>query len=197
MTIEFEAKFLNIDKDAMRKHLKEKGAQLLRQEFEQKRVNFHLPQEKRHKDVWLRVRDEGDKITLSLKMVTGKNIHDQKELSIMVDGFDKAVALLDAIGCEKKVFEQTKRELWKLGDAEITIDTWPGVAPFVEIEGPSEQAVKDTAELLGFDYVKAVFGSVSTVYERQYHIPLEEIEQIVGEITFNNEKLKALQPRNQ
>ncbi|HUC31499.1 MAG TPA: class IV adenylate cyclase [Candidatus Paceibacterota bacterium] len=195
MTTEFEAKFTDIDKDEMRRRLKKKGAQLLRPEFEQKRLNFHLPGDKRNKDAWLRVRDEGDKVTLALKMITGKNIQDQKELSITVDDFDKAIALLEAIGCERKLFEITKRELWKLNDADITIDTWPGIPTFVEIEAPSEQAVKDAALALGFDYAHAIFGSVSAIYELHYNMYLEEIEGIVGGLTFDNQKLKALQPR--
>jgi len=192
MTPEIEAKFLNINKDEMRKRLKEKGAKLIRPEFLQKRVNFHLPKEKQSKDAWLRVRDEGDKITLSLKMITGEKIEDQKEISFIVEDFNKAVILLEAIGCERRVLQESKRELWQINDVDITIDEWPGLEPFVEIEGKSENEVRNIAQLLNFNYNDAVFGAVGKVYKMRYGISLDEMEQKVGEITFVNKKLKYL-----
>ena len=191
--IEFEAKFLDIEKEKMRALLAQKGAILIRQEYNQKRFNFHLPKDKRSNDSWLRVRDEGDKITLALKMITGSTIEDQKEISLVVDNFDNAITLLELIGCEKKAYQESKRELWKMDQVEITIDEWPGLEPFVEIEGQSENDVKRCAGVLGFNYETALFSSVGRVYEIKYGISLDEIEEKVGDITFGNKKLMALQ----
>ncbi|MGB3921976.1 MAG: ATP-binding protein [Minisyncoccia bacterium] len=141
--IEFEAKFLDIEKGKIRALLKHKGARLVRPEYSQKRFNFHLPKDKRSNDAWLRVRNEGDRITLALKMITGSSIEDQKEIQLVIDSFDNAITLLESIGCEKKAFQESRRELWKLGQTEITIDEWPGLEPFVEIEGSSEDEVKN------------------------------------------------------
>src|SRR3989344_8884044 len=97
--IEFEAKFLDIEKERIRTLFGQKGATLIRPEYNQRRFNFHLPKEKRSNDSWLRVRDEGDKITLALKMTTGSNIEDQKEIQLVIDSFDKAIELLESMGC--------------------------------------------------------------------------------------------------
>jgi len=191
--IEFEAKFLNIDKEEIRSILRQKGATLVRSEYGQRRYNFHLPKENRSNDAWLRVRDEGDKITLALKMITGSNIEDQKEIQLKIDSFDNAIKLLESIGCEKKAYQESKRELWKMKEVEITIDKWPGLEPFVEIEGQSEDDVKMCAEILGFNYKTALFSSVGRVYKIKYGISLDEIEQKVGDITFDNKKLATLQ----
>ena len=72
MEIEYEATFPNINKDEIRKRLEKAGAILIRPEYLQKRVPFHLPKEKRSKGKFVRVRDEGDKITLSLKVFDGE-----------------------------------------------------------------------------------------------------------------------------
>lgn len=189
---EIEAKFLNINKDEIRKKLIEAGAILSRPEFNQKRVNFHLPKEKKSNDKWLRVRDDGGDITLSLKEISGKNISDQKEISTTIDNFDNMVNLLESIGCEKKALTFTKRELWKLNGVEITIDTWPFFEPFIEIEGVSEESVVKTAKILGFNFENAVFGAVGKLYKDKYNISLDEIEIQVGDITFDNEKMKKL-----
>ena len=61
MHIEYEATFTNVDKDEMRGKLRRAGAELIRPEYLQKRIPFHLPKEKRRDDAWLRVRDEGDR----------------------------------------------------------------------------------------------------------------------------------------
>lgn len=111
MEIEYEAKFLNIVKDEIRDVLKKSGATLVRPEYQQKKFNFRLPKEKRSDNAWVRVRDEGDKITLSLKVISGEAIADQKEISLTIDNFDDAGSLLEKIGCERKAYQESKREL--------------------------------------------------------------------------------------
>ena len=178
MDVEYEGKFLNIDKEEMRHRLKKIGARLERSEYLQRRIPFRLPKEKQSKNSWLRVRDEGDKITLSLKMVDGEGIEGQKEICLEVDNFDNAVKLLEAIGCEPKSYQETKRELWKLEGAEITIDEWPFLEPFVEIESSSEEDVKKVAEKLSFNYADAIFGGVGKLYKLKYGIHPDEVNNL-------------------
>jgi adenylate cyclase class 2 len=178
MDIEYEAKFTNIDKDEIRRRLSKAGAELIRPEYLQKRIPFHLPAERRSKDTWLRVRDEGDKITLSLKTIDGDKIEDQKEICLVVSSFEDAVELLKAIGCEPKSYQETKRELWKLDDVDVTIDEWPFLEPFVEVEGPSENAVKNASEKLGFRYEDAVFGPVAKLYGKKYNLNSYQVSDI-------------------
>jgi adenylate cyclase class 2 len=178
MEIEYEAKFININKDEMRERLAKVGARLVRPEYLQKRIPFHLPIGTRSKDAWLRVRDESDKITLSLKKVDGDNIENQKEICLEVDSFNDAVELLKAIGCESKSYQESKRELWKLDGTDITIDEWPFLEPFVEIEGDSEESVKRVSEKLGFKYADAIFGAVGKLIKMKYGIHPDEINDM-------------------
>ncbi len=168
MHIEYEATFENVDKDAIRAKLKEAGATLVRPEFVQKRVVFNLPKGHEIPGGWLRVRNEGDKVTMSLKVVNGDKIEDQKEICLTVDDVDNAVEFLTAIGAERKAYQETKRELWRLDGTEITIDEWPFLEPFVEVEGPDEATVRAASEKAGFDYATALFCSVDTLYARKY-----------------------------
>lgn len=175
MNIEYEAKFLNIDKDDIRHRLLTAGALLIRPEYLQRRIPFYLPGDAASVNNWLRVRDEGDKITLSYKSVDGDKIHNQQEICIVVDNFDNAVELLKQIGCKPKSYQETKRELWRLDNVEITIDEWPFLEPFLEVEGESEDAVRNVSEKIGFDYEKAVFGAVGKLYVMKYGVPMEQI----------------------
>lgn len=185
MQIEFEAKFTNVDKKDIRSKLKKAGAKLVRSEFLQKRVALHLPK-KSIKNGYLRVRDEGDRITVSLKYIAGKKIEDQKETQIVVDNFENAVSLLHSLGCTSKAYQETKREIWKLGTVDITIDEWPHLEPFVEIEGKSASLVQKVSEKLGFNYNEAIFGAVDTLYNLKYGVSKDIINNHTPEIIFNS-----------
>lgn len=184
MNIEYEATFPNVDKDDVRKRLKAAGAILVRPEYLQKRIPFWLPGKKNSKDSWLRVRDEGDKVTLSLKTHDGEHIENQKELCFEVNNFDDAVELLEAIGCTRKSYQETKRELWTLDGVEVTIDEWPFLDPFVEVEGKDEESVKNASKKIGFDYGTALFCSVGNLYVQKYGIRPDKINTL-EKLVFN------------
>ena len=187
MKIEYEATFVKVDKDEIRERLTSVGAKLIKLEFLQKRITLNLPSGHELKDGWLRVRDEGDKITLSLKVVDGDKIENQKEISLAVDNLENTCDILQTIGCVKKSCQETKRELWKINDVEITIDEWPFLEPFVEIEGPSEQAVKVVAGELGFEWSNAKFCAVGTLYAEKYGITEDKINNQIPKIVFKME----------
>jgi adenylate cyclase class 2 len=175
MAIEFEATFPNVKKDQIREVLKKIGATCIKSEFMQKRTVFTLPQGHEITGGWLRVRDEGDKITMSLKVIDGDKIEDQKEINLKVDSYENARSLLNVMGCTEKAYQESKRELWSLDGVEITIDEWPFLEPFVEIEGKSEQSVRMMSEKMGFAYKKALFCSVATLYHMKYGVTEDEI----------------------
>ncbi len=185
MHIEYEATYPDINKDEIRGRLTTAGATLIKPEFLQRRAVFHLPKGHEIPGGWLRVRDEGDKITMSLKIVNGSRVEDQKEIYLEVNNFDEAVKLLEATGCVKKAFQETKRELWKIDTVEITIDEWPFLEPFVEVEANSEESIKVVSEKLGFDYTQAVFGAVDVLYNKKYGVATDIINNHTPEITFN------------
>lgn len=184
MQIEFEATFPNIKKDDARKMLKKAGAKLERPEFLQKRINFFVPDDV-IKNSWLRVRDEGDKITMSLKKYDGSSIEKQQEICLVVNNFDNAIKFLTAIGFKEKSYQETKRELWILDGAEITIDEWPYLEPFIEVEGKSEKEVKKTCQELGLNYNEALFCPITILYSMKYNIPANIIDSKIPKITFN------------
>lgn len=172
MNTEIEAKFLNVNKDAIREQLKALGAELVFAEKKFQRITFDNP-ELKAKNAWIRLRDEGGKITLALKMVSDPNsISGMKESSFEVKGWDEIVMFVESLGYMQKGQEENYREEWKLGDVVFDIDTWPLVNSWLEIEAPSEELVKEYAQKLGFDYSKAVFGSADIVYRDFYGIEI-------------------------
>ncbi len=185
MNIEYEATYENINKDDIRAKLIKLGAKLIKPEFIQKRIVFNLPQGHEIENAWLRIRDEGNKITMSLKVLDGDKIYNQKETMLEVDSFKEAEKFLTLIGCKKKAFQESKRELWNLNGVEVTIDEWPFLEPFVEVEGRSEKDVKKMSNKLGFNYSEALFCSVDILYNRKYGIDLDKINYNMPLISFD------------
>lgn len=175
---EIEAKFTKVDPDEIRGKLRSIGAACIHPERLMRRVTFDLADRSLHADgAWLRVRDEGDRITLSYKRHSGRGIHDVEDITVTVDDFDQSVTLLERIGMVRKSYQETRRETWRLGEVEVTIDWWPWIEPFVEVEGPSENAVRLATKQLGFDWSTAVFGGVAPVYMDAFDVTEDFINQ--------------------
>jgi adenylate cyclase class 2 len=183
MIIEYEATFQDIDKEDIQERLKNTGAELIRAEFLQKRVVLLPPAGHEINGGFIRVRDEGDKTTLTLKIIDGTNISDQKETSFEVSDFDAAVSLLNGIGCISKSYEESRRELWNLDGVEIMIDEWPYLGPLVEVEGKSEQEVKAVSEKIGFDWNNAKFCAIGKLYVEKYGLGPIDLANKTGKMT--------------
>lgn len=176
MQIELEAKFLDVDVKKLRALLAEKGAALVHPERLMRRKNFDYPDMRLEKiGGWVRVRDEGDKVTLAYKQLADRTLTGTKEVSLTVEDFDTISHLLSVIGLENKSFQETKRERWEYNGIEVTIDTWPWIPTFVELEGISEEKLRETAQQLSFDWSNALHGSVEIAYQAYYSVSEEEI----------------------
>ena len=192
MKNEIEAQFLDINKDVMRSKLKEIGAKLEKPEVLMRRTVFYTGEHS-----FARVRDEGDKIVMTYKDVSDDHsILGTKEVNVVVENFDDAVLFLQGCGLKIKAKQETEREVWELGEVEICIDTWPWIPTFMEIEGPTEESVWDTAKKLGFDKTQAKFGSVDTTYQYYYGIDTDVINLHTPEISFDMDPPEWVKPLN-
>ena len=94
----------NINKEELRKKLRLLKASLIHKERLMRRINYDYQDSRLEKiGGWIRVRDEGDKITLAYKQLNDRTIHGTKEISIIVNNFEDTCSLLEAIGLKKKV----------------------------------------------------------------------------------------------
>lgn len=167
MQTEIEAKFADIEIETIRKKLKDSGAQLVHPMRLMRRALIEEPHMQKHNG-FIRIRDEGDKVTLTYKEHRKNELHGAKEIEVIVSSFEDTVSLFQEAGWSYKTFQESKRETWELDDNEIVIDIWPWLDPFIEIEGPSEDSLKSGAEKLGLDWGEAIFGSVDILYNRKF-----------------------------
>jgi adenylate cyclase class 2 len=170
MQQEIEAKFLNVDLDDVRARLKKAGAELKQPMRLMRRAIIDYPDRRMQtgSDAWIRVRDEGDKITLTYKSSKEHAFGGAHEIETRVSDYGQTVAIFQAIGLKVHAEQESKRETWQMNDVEIVLDEWPWLKPYIEIEGPTEESVQAAANTLGFDWQQAVFGSVTTAYRSQY-----------------------------
>jgi adenylate cyclase class 2 len=115
MDTEFEARFLDIDTDAVRDKLAGQGAVCVMPRTLTRRIVF------KNKDIaerggWLRLRDEGRRVTMTYKQTTSdvSAIDTTLEAEIQVNDFQAAKALLEAMGFEALRYQENYREEWKL-----------------------------------------------------------------------------------
>lgn len=171
MQTEIEVKFLNVDIDDVRRRLKDAGAHLEQPMRQMKRALIEEPHHAKE-SMFIRIRDEGDKVTLCLKKKTKAlmeaTIDSTFEIETTVGDFDTTVQIFDVAGWKYTTFQESKRETWVLDEAEVVIDEWPWISPYIEIEAATEEIVRSVADKLGFSWDDAVFGSVDVIYNKEY-----------------------------
>ncbi len=169
---EIEVKFLTIDPQKMQEKLVAIGAKKVFEKTYRRRV-FDYPDLRLHKDgAWLRLRDEGEKITLSYKHRLGQKTHDGTAndesmvvIEVSVDDFEKTALLLQKIGFAEKHYIENRRVRYVLGEVEFDIDTYPRLDPYLEIEAPTWEEVDRAIELLGLNPQERKIFSTYQIYK--------------------------------
>ncbi|MDB5179303.1 MAG: uncharacterized protein JWN01_1246 [Patescibacteria group bacterium] len=189
MKTEIEAKFLNVDHDQIRGRLRAVGAVCVTPMRLMKRAIIDFPDRRLQNgpfNSYVRVRDEGGKITLTYKKFESLSVDGAKEIETTVGSFEDTIAVFTAIGLEVGSLQESKRETWKYQGCDIELDEWPWLKPYLEIEGSSEEELKNTARALGLDWSDAAFGDVMVAYRAQYpHLRVGETVGNLAEVKFN------------
>jgi adenylate cyclase, class 2 len=164
---EIEGKFRIESIEQIRSRLASAGAECIHSMRLMKRA---LIEESHHEaeNSFIRIRDEGDKVTLTYKRREAETLHGQKEIEVTVSDFDKTIELFTAAGWEYITFQESKRETWTLDGAEVVIDEWPWIDPYIEIEADNEDTVRSVAQTLDVKWETANLGSVDNFYKEQF-----------------------------
>lgn len=166
---EIECKFLDVDVAELEKKLKALGA---KKEFSRifRRYVMDFPDRRLdNQHSWLRIRDEGDKVTFTYKqrkgVKDGQSDEGMREIEVVVSDFEHTAEIMRAIGMENKFYEENRRTLYRLGDVEFAIDEWPLIPPYLEIESDSWDKVDEAAKKLGFSLKDKRIFSTAQVYK--------------------------------
>lgn len=199
--IEFEAKFLDIDKNKLIEKLKSLGAKLKQSNTLYKRSMFGLCDVKKG---YVRVRDEGDKVTMTSKIYKDSKFPQEFEI-IIKDDFEKGRAFLQSLNLNEKAYHETMREKWNLSlgkspknNCEIAFDCIPGIPMYVEVECKSHKNLTKAIKLLGLTNHKKLYGAYGKTYVEYYGMTENDINNTIPKLTFKNikEELKTYIKKN-
>jgi adenylate cyclase class IV len=182
----YEAKFYPVERDQIRTKLSGIGAKMVLPERKMRRSLLRQYQYTQLKCDYIRVRDEGQftKISAIINPVEGGLISDRKQIDVLANSYEETIKLFQAMGFIFDTYQEMLREIWQLGNAEIKIDTWPGLLTFIEIHAGSEEEVKGIAEKLGFSWDKKIITSVTEIFMKVYHLTDKEVMHLLTNITF-------------
>lgn len=166
MNTEYEVRVLEIDHDEMVKKLESLGAEFKFSTLQQRLVYDLKP---KCDNKWIRLRTNGQTSTITIKDVEAKTVDGTKELEIEVSDFDKANEILEVLGYHNRGFQQNKRTQYILDGVELDLDRWPLIPEYMEIEGPSEEAVYNCLDKLGIDKSEIVTLDVASIYTHYGH----------------------------
>ncbi|MGW6619611.1 class IV adenylate cyclase [Nocardia sp. NPDC055002] len=174
MPIEHEAKILDIDPDTIERHILDKGGHKFGERFMRRYVYDVTPGVD---GKWIRLRDDGKRTTLAVKEITSDAIDGTHEVEVSVDDFAATNALLEMMGFSAKSYQETKRTSYTLDGAELELDSWPGIPPYLEIEAATKADVIRVAELLGYTEADLTGENTIKIYAR-HGIDLNMIREL-------------------
>ncbi|MFG3618379.1 class IV adenylate cyclase [Nocardia sp. NPDC047654] len=174
MPIEHEAKILDIDPDTIEQHIVDTGGRKLGERFMRRYVYDITPGDE---SKWIRLRDNGKGTTLAVKEITSDAIGGTHEVEVGVDDFSATNALLERLGYTAKSYQENKRVSFVLDGAQLEVDTWPRIPPYLEIEAATEDEVIRIAELLGYTEADLTGENTIKIYAR-HGIDLDTVREL-------------------
>ena len=155
MAREIEAKLKLDDPEALAQRLKEVSARWQGEVVETNAIYDTEDRSLLAADKALRIRSARDvnssavHCTMTYKgPVHPGRFKNRDEIEMTVSDAHIAGELLERLGFARVFRFQKHRQSWKLGECKVEIDRLPYLGAFLEIEGPSEEAIAQTRQIL-------------------------------------------------
>lgn len=129
---------------------------------------------------WIRLRKSNEKVELTVKHILNKNkdkIQKVKEVEIEVSSLEEANLILESIGVVHRNYQEKIRYSYTYKNAEVEIDLWPGLEPYVEIECDSEDVINEIIDMLVFNDKRIVSLNTEELY-REKGIDILKISEL-------------------
>lgn len=176
MATEIEARFLEVDVPAFVQRLQELGAEdrgvvLLRETIF---YDQELTWRESGREL-VRVREGREGVVVSYKHAAEDTVTGTEEVEFRADDRGAVEQFLRRLGLVAYRQQEKRRHTFWLRGVRIDLDSWPQVPTYVEVEGPTETAIREVARMLGLDWSQAIFGNAGLLIEERYGIPVREL----------------------
>jgi len=172
MADEIELKFMDIDKKAIIRRLKEIGA-IKEFEGEMQSITFLKDGFARgdSSKKYLRIRKIGEECFLTYKgPAKDSKLHIRDEIEIKVSDFDATVKIITALGFSTSPLFKKRRMHHTLGKSHIEIDELEGIPAYLEIEAESEKKMGELCALLGLDMSEGKNKTIVEIYPEKFNL---------------------------
>jgi len=187
MSKEIEKRFFNFDRLEIEKILKELGA------VKKGIYLFKIVQFKANPPIkTLRVRDEGFRITFTIKEKT--NDYDI-ENEVIINNFNEMRIMINKLGFKEKYYMEKIREIYDIGESELIFDHYPGLPGYIEIEAPTEDELNELIKNFKLD-PNEKFGNFSIMYKELYQTGVDDLGYLNISFDNVNETVKPLVNKN-
>lgn len=119
---------------------------------------------------WVRLRKSNDKVELTVKHIYDKNndkIQKVKEFEIQVSDLDETNKLLEELGLVRRNYQEKIRYSYVYKSAEIELDIWPNLEPYMEIECDDATVIDEIVSLLEFNDKRIVSMNTEGLYKEK------------------------------
>jgi adenylate cyclase class 2 len=183
---EIEVKFFPIDIAEIQKKLTDAGATLKNPMRLMRRKVYGGEANPNMDSTYGRVRDEGDVVTMSAKYSAQNNrITSQREAQIVINDFESGTQVLESFGLVPTDYQENRRETWKFSDGTLVeLEEWPDLPAYLEIEGPSVEALRAVAEQLGLTWEEHLTGPTNDLYMAHHGLTKEETHKKLADLRF-------------
>ena len=174
-TQEIECRFLEIDKETLIQKLIALGAINKGEVILEEIIIYDSAEEWKNENKFIRLRKAGDTAKVAYKEYKSQSIDGAYEIEFGIEDYDKAILFFERIGLKPFRYQQKRRHTFELNEVVFDIDTWPNIPPYLEIEGNSEQALKDATIAIGYNWDNAIFNNARWILETKYNIPIRSL----------------------
>lgn len=129
---------------------------------------------------WIRLRETNGKSELTVKHILEKQTDRFQyviENEIEVSSLEETNVILESVGISKRAYQEKVRYSYEYKDAEIEIDVWPLLKPYLEIECDNEDVINEIIENLNLENHECVSLNTEALYKR-INIDIHSISEL-------------------
>ncbi len=169
---EIEVRFLEIDPDTLIKRLRDLKAVDYGEDILEETIFYDKGLKWQSSGKFVRLRKNKTGVFLTYKHHLSETVGGAEEIEFIIGDMSKAETFLERLGLVAYRHQQKKRHSFQLGEVVADIDTWPRIPTYIELEGPTEESLKQVATKLNLDWRNVVLENARLVIENRYHIPV-------------------------